>query len=516
MRWWTLALLSLSLPAAAEPGAEEERAKRLSSFAEEHKLADSKLYGSLGAHGYLAHADVHAGPPETLRFGALVDGKPAVLLFLPAAAGDPPRPEGLYLEASDGAPRPLSPDPRSRSLNQALAGAVRSGRQAPAPKAADPASLERIAREAKADPALRDAVGASFDGGADRRRLEARIAAKEADIARQRAASERQWARTPGVASRVESHLRRAVPPAIGASELARAAKLDAPVSLPPAPKSGRPAVVLVVSGEADGTRAQAALDAHKAAVKRDYAARLRANPLTGALDLLGATSRNPEAAAAVIDASGGLSDGARRATEGLSELPHVGAGIGVARDPRKAAKGERFVDRRGLFGRIARRKIDSQADVGEAAERFADERAGIVRHAGDVAALEVLKARERLGSSFAQAGYPKAPVLAVGEPSAAAALTASVGGRGAFLQYRTVGGGSYFLPLTPDARLTAGRADFADVAARADRRVAELSKAGTLTRAAALAAWSDELGRAWSLDPAAAAALAGRLHGSR
>jgi hypothetical protein len=512
-----LALLSLSLPAAAvEPGAEEERAKRLSSFAEENKLADSKLHGSLGAHGYLRHADVHAGPPAALRFGALVDGKPAVLLFLPAAAGDPPRPEGLYLEAADGAPRPLSPDPRARSLNQALAQAVRSGRQAPAPQAADPASLERVAREAKADPALRDAVGAAFDGGAGRRQLEARIAAKEADIARQRAASQRQWNRTPGVASRVESHLRRAVPPAIGASEIAKAAGLAAPVALPPAPKSGRPAVVLVVSGEADGARAQAALEAHKAAVKRDYAARLKANPLTGALDLLGAASRNPAAAAAVIDASGGLQDGARQATAGLSELPHVGAGIGVARDPAKAAKGERFVGRRGLFGRIARRKIDGQTDVDEAAGRFAAERAGIVRHAGDVAALEVLKARERLSSSFAQAGYPKAPVLAVGDPAASAALTGSVGGRGAFLQYRTAGGGSYYLPLTPDARLTAGHADFPDVAARADRRVAELARGGALTREAALTAWADELGRAWSLQPPAAAELARRLHGAR
>ncbi|TBR24668.1 hypothetical protein EPO15_03715 [bacterium] len=516
MRWWTLALLSLALPAAADPGADEERAKRLSTFAEQHKLADSKLYGSLAAQGYIQHADVHAGPPDTLRFGALVDGKPAVLLFLPAAAGDPPRPEGLYLEAADGAPRPLSPDPRSRSLNQALAGAVRAGRNAPPPQKEDPANLERFARDSKVDPAMRDAVGAAFDGGARRRELETRIAAKEADIARQRAASDRQWARTPGVAARVESHLRSVVPPAISPGEIAKAAHLDAPVVLPPAPKSGRPAVVLVVSGEKDGARAEAALKAHKEAVKKDLMARLGSDPLSGARDLWNARSRNPEAAAAVVDASPGLRDGARQATAGLSELPHVGAGIGVARDPAQAAKGERFVGRPRLFGRIARRKIDQQTDVGEAAERFARERAGIVGHAGDVAALEVLKARERLSASFAQAGYAKAPVLAVGDPAASAALTASVGGRGAFLQYRTSAGGSYFLPLTPDPALTAGHADFPDVAARADARVAKLAGAGALTREAALTAWTDELRTAWGLSPDAAAALARRIHGAR
>lgn len=518
MRWWIPAglLLSAALAPAARAEGEDERAKRVAAFSQSHKLGDSKLYGTLTERGYVKQADVQAGPPEALRFGAMVDGKPATLLYLPAQAGDPPRPEGLYLVGPEGSPRPLSPDPRESSFNRALAGAVRSGRKAPAPQGADPAALERVAREAQADPGLRDAVAGAFDGGARRRELEGRIAAKEADIARQRAVSERQWARTPRVASRVESHLRRAVPPAIHPAELAKAARLDAPVSLPAPPKSGRPGLLLVVSGEADGARAQAALKAHEEAVKRDYMARLRANPLTGAWDLVGAKDRKPEAAAAVIDASSGLKEGAARASAGLAEMPHVGAGVGVARDPAKAAKGERFVGRRGLFGRIARRKIDGQTDVGEAAGRFAAERAGIVRHAGDVAALEVLKARERLGSSLSQAGYAKAPVLAVGDPSAASALASTLGGRGAFLQYRTSAGGAYFLPLTPDPALTAGRKDFPDVAARADRRVAELAKTGALTREAALAAWTDELGRAWSLAPADAADLARRLHGRR
>lgn len=519
MRWWIPAalLLSVTLTPAAQAEDEEERAKRVAAFSESHKLAESKLYGALTQRGYVKLADVQAGPPEALRFGAMVDGKPATLLYLPAQAGDPPRPEGLYLVGPEGAPRPLSPDPREASFNRALAGAVRSGRNAPPPPhGEDPAALERVAREAQADPAMRDAVAGAFDGGARRRELEGRIAAKEADIARQRAVSERQWARTPGVASRVESHLRGAVPPAIHASELAKAARLDAPVSLPAAPKSGRPGLLLVVSGEADGARAQAALKSHEEAVKRDYMARLRENPLSGAWDLIGAKARKPETAAAVIDASAGLKEGALRASTGLAEMPHIGAGVGVARDPAKAAKGERFVGRRGLFGRIARRKIDGQTDVGEAAGRFAAERAEIVRHAGDVAALEVLKARERLGSSLSSAGYAKAPVLAVGDPAAASALAVSVGGRGAFFQYRTSAGGSYFLPLTPDPALTAGRSGFADIAARADRRVAELAQRGALTREAALTAWTDELGRAWSLPPADAADLARRLHGRR
>lgn len=515
MRWWLL-LAALSMPAAGENDADAERGRRVAAFAESHKLSDAKLYGALSEQGYIRHADVHAGPPETLRFGATVDGRPAVLLYLPAQAGDPPRPEGLYLEAQDGAPRPLTPDGRAGSFNQALAGAVRSGRRAPPPSGADPRSLERVAREARPEPGLRDAVAASFDGGARRRELESRIASKEADIARQRAVSDRQWARTPGVASRVEARLSRVVPPAVSAGEIARAARLDKPASLPPAPKSGRPAVLLVVSGEEDGARAQKALEAHKAAVKKDLMDRLKRDPLGGAAELLNAPKRNPESAAAVIDASAGLRDGARRATDGLAELPHVGAGVGAARDPARAAKGERFVGRPFLLGRAARRKIDRSADLGEAAARFAQERAGIVSHAGDIAALEVLKARERIGGSFEKAGFKGAPVLAVGDPAASAALAAQVGGRGAFLQYRTAEGGSYYLPLTPEAALIRGRGDWADVAARADARVGALARSGSLTRAAALSAWQAELSSSWGLSPADAAHLAARLHGGR
>lgn len=195
---------------------------------------------------------------------------------------------------------------------------------------------------------------------------------------------------------------------------------------------------------------------------------------------------------------------------------PQAADPASLERNAREAKADPAMRDAVGAGVGVARNKIDGQADVGEAAGRFAAERAGIVRHAGDVAALEVLKARERLSASFAQAGYAGAPVLAVGDPAASAALVGSVGGRGAFLQYRVSGRGSYFLPLTPDARLTAGHKDFPDVAARADRRVAELARGGTLTREAALAAWTDELGRAWSLKPDAAALLARRLHGAR
>lgn len=70
MRWWTLALLSLAIPATADPAADEERAKRVAAYSEEHKLKESKLYGSLGQSGYLQHTDVHASPPLIHARGA--------------------------------------------------------------------------------------------------------------------------------------------------------------------------------------------------------------------------------------------------------------------------------------------------------------------------------------------------------------------------------------------------------------------------------------------------------------
>ncbi|TPW20025.1 MAG: hypothetical protein FD126_2103, partial [Elusimicrobia bacterium] len=144
MRWWIPAglIVSAALTSPARADGDEERTKRVTAFSESHKLAESKLYGTLSERGYVKQADVQAGPPEALRFGAMVDGKPATLLYLPAQAGDPPRPEGLYLVGPEGSPRPLSPDAKETSFNRALAGAVRSGRKAPAPpRGEDPAAL---------------------------------------------------------------------------------------------------------------------------------------------------------------------------------------------------------------------------------------------------------------------------------------------------------------------------------------------------------------------------------------
>ncbi|MBI5596801.1 MAG: hypothetical protein HY928_11980 [Elusimicrobia bacterium] len=500
--------------AAQEP---DDRAKRLAEFNQTHKLEQSKLYTALGEKGYLKNAEVVKGPPEAASFGVMLDGKVSRLLYMPAQDGEPPVPEGLYLvpEGEDGVPRPLNPDPRSGGLNSALGGALRQARRAPAaPAGADPAVLARVAQSLRPSDGLRDAVAGSFDGANRRSQLEARIAGANAEIARKQAVSDRQWARTPSVARRVAGSLSCVVPPPIKASEISRAARLDRPVTVPKALDGGRPGIVMLVSGEAEGKRVEAALKAHEAAVKKTLAARLREDPLGGAADLLAAPLRSPKRAVALLDAAPGLDDGARQASAGLARMPAVGAGVGLAEQP-QAGRAQR-VWNTPIRGRIARRKVDQGTDLGRAQREFAAERANIVRLAGDTAALEVIKSDERLRKSFGERGMKDVAVLATGSTQEAARLRGLVGGRGAFLQYRTSDGGSYFLPLTPEPSLVAGRKDYAEVAARADARVSSLSRGGTLTPAAARAAWAAEIARAWKLPPAEAAALAERLHGAR
>ena len=519
-RWKRLAVRVLLALAVAPSAAAQEldaRAKRLAEFDKAHRLDQSKLYGALGEKGYLKNAEVVKGPPEAASFKVLLDGKVSRLLYMPAQAGEPPVPEGLYFvpEGKDGVPQPLNPDPRAGGLNAALGGALRQARRAPAPPAgADPAVLARVAESLRPQAGLRDAVGASFDGAQRRAQLEARIAGANDAIARKQAIADRQWAQTPSVARRVANSLSGVVPPAIAASEISRAAGLDRPVALPKAPDGGRPGIVMLVSGEEEGKRVETALKAHEAAVKKTLAARLREDPLGGAADLLAAPQRKPQRAVALLDASPGLAGGAAQANDGLARMPAVGAGLGLA-ESGKAGRAERVWDTR-FRGRIARRKVDQQTDVGRAQREFAAERANIVRLAGDTAALEVLKTDERLRKSFGEKGMKDVAVLATGSDKEAARLQGTVGGRGVFLQYRTSDGGSYFLPLTPEPSLVAGRTDYAEVAARADARVSALSRGGTLTPAAAQAAWSAELQRAWKLSPDEAAALASRLHGTR
>lgn len=520
--WWSKRLavrLLLILAVAPSAAAQEpdERAKRLAEFDKTHHLEQSKLYGALGEKGYLKNAEVVPGPPESASFRVLLDGKVSRLLYMPAQDGTPPVPEGLYLvpEGKDGVPRPLSPDPRAPGLNAALGGALRQARRAPAaPAGADPAVLAKVAESLRPSAGLRDSVAASFDGGARRAELEARISSANAAIARKQAIADRQWAQTPSVARRVANSLSGVVPPAIAPSEISRAAGLDRPVALPKAPDGGRPGIVMLVSGEEEGKRVEAALKAHEAAVKKALAARLREDPLGGAADLWAAPQRKPQRAVALLDASPGLSGGASQANAGLARMPAVGAGVGLAENP-QSARAERVWGTR-FRGRIARRKVDQQTDVCRAQREFAAERAKIVRLAGDTAALEVLKTDERLRKSFGEKGMKDVSVLATGSGKEAARLQGAVGGRGAFLQYRTSDGGSYFLPLTPEPSLVAGRKDYAEVAARADARVSALSRGGTLTPAAARAAWAAEIQRAWKVSPDEAAALAARLHGAR
>lgn len=520
MPWWKrLAVRAVLVLAVAPSVAQEtdERAKRLSEFNAAHKLEQSKLYTALGENGYLKDADVVKGPPEAAAFRVVVDGKFSRLLYVPAQEGTPPIPEGLYLipDEGNGLPRPLRPDPRGDGLNSALGGALRQARRAPAePAGADPAVLARVAQALRPSDELRDAVAGSFDGAMRRGALETRIAGANAEIVRQQAISDAQWARTPSVAGRVAGKLSAIVPPPIAASEISRAAGLDRPVVIPKAPNRGRPGIVILVAGAEDGKRVETALQAHEAAVKKTLVAGIWENPLRGIADLLAVPQRSPRRAVALLDAAAGIEGGARQATEGLARMPVIGAGLGLAADGR-ADRAQRLWNVP-ILGHFARRGVDKGTDLGEAAQGFAAARAKIVRFAGDTAALEVIKADERVRKSFSERGVKDVSVLATGAAQEAARLRASVGGSGAFLQYRTMDGGSYFLPLTPEPSLVTGRTDFSEVAARADARVSALSRAGTLTPTAARSAWAAEIVRAWKLSPEDAATLAARLHGAR